>query len=250
MSDPRAGGWGRGAEPPGSGPPPPARPEAPGPRPGVRGAAARPPVRRTAPPLRLGPPGYVTRDLPFPLHPGAASRAPSRARGPASASPAAGVASPPFLLRRRLAGHSFPCAFERPLHQRLQNVAGAPGARAACRGSPLAPPVHRLPPSCLALRDPGSSVFLAPFPLLLICPFRVQDTCPQVSVQVLSSLTLGCAVKTTVGVDRHLSVWRLFLSPVCKARTFLQYRSVIVLKKHYRWYMPRILLCFSWTWRV
>lgn len=140
MSDPRAGGWGRGAEPLPS--PPPAPPEAPGPWPRARGAAARPPAGRAAPEMRLRPPGYVTRDLRFPLH-AALGRAQTQAPAALPPSPAAGVVSHRFLLRRRLASHSFPRAFERPLHQRLQDVAAAPGARAAVLGFP---PAHRLLP--------------------------------------------------------------------------------------------------------
>lgn len=189
MSDPRAGGWGRGAEPPPS--PPPAQPEAPGPRPRARGAAARPPARRAAPEMRLRPPGYVTRDLRFPRHP-ALRRAPTRApaRGPASESrrrcrkspvPPAPASGQPFIPSRVRA--SAPPAF-------AGRGSGTP--RPAPRFSAF---LRRTDFSlCLALWHPGGSVFFTPFPLSLICPLHVQDTCPQVSVQVLSS-HLGVLLK-------------------------------------------------------
>lgn len=227
VSDPRAGGWGRGGEPL-----PPARPEAPGDG-GPEPAAPLRGLLPVAPPLRLGPPGYVTRDLPFPLRHGAATpalppalrrQATPGAHGPAFPGPAAGAATH-SLLRRRLAGHSFTRAFECSLPQRSQNVARAPGRgvavlRPGLTARSLYPGFSR----SLARRHAGGSVFL-PFSLLFICLPRFQDTCPK-CVPTGAPCTLGCAVKiTTEGSMERATCLCLgalpFLSPVWKAPTFL-----------------------------
>lgn len=169
MSDPRAGGWGRGAEPL-----PPARPEAPG-------TEARSPRRRSeaccllpvSPPLRLGPPGYVTRDLPFPLRHGAATPAlPPALRRQATP----GSHGPASRSRRRRRNSLFAApAPRRPfIHSRVRVFAPpaiaerGTGARARRRGPPAW--AHRSVPGfsrSLAGRHVGGSVFLTPLFLVI-----------------------------------------------------------------------------------
>lgn len=216
VSDPRAGGWGRGTEPPPSPPPPHERPEAP--RPGARGAAARPPACRAASPLRLRPPGYVTRDLPFPLH---TRRSVARRSG----RPRPCLRVPP--LASQVTGSS--CAGAWPAIHSLARSSvrsasvcrtwqGAPGARAAgLRSSP----VHRLLPSALLLGIPEAVFLSLLFPCHLSVPFMCRTPVPKCLYRC-SVHTWVCCYNNSRGAPRgHLFVWRLFLSRVCKARTFL-----------------------------
>lgn len=150
-----------------------------------------------APPLRLRPPGYVTRDLPFPLRHGAATPAlpPARRRPTPPGRPRPCFRVPPspapqltLSLRRRVAGHSFTRAFECSLHQRLQNGHGRPGPGLGSLLGSGAPP--SLPRSQASRRRYPEAVFsslISPPPFLFICLYRFQDTCPQVSLQVLPS---------------------------------------------------------------
>lgn len=224
VSDPRAGGWGRGGEPL-----PPARPEAPGDG-GPEPAAPLRGLLPVAPPLRLGPPGYVTRDLPFPVRHGAATPAlpPAlrRQATPGAHGPASPVPPPAPQLTLCCAGaspaiHSLARSSVRsPSDRRTWHGRGVAVLRPGLTTRSLYPGFSR----SLARRHAGGSVFL-PFSLLFICLSRFQDTCPK-CVPIGAPCTLGCAVKITAegSMERAtcLCLGALpFLSPVWKAPTFL-----------------------------
>lgn len=173
VSDSRAGGWGRGAEPPPS--PPHARPEAPGPRPGARGAAARPPARRTAPPLRLRLPGYVTRDLPFPLHTPRSARRPGRPRPCLRVPPPASQVTGSSCAGAWPAIHSLARSSVRS-DSVCRTWQGGPWA---CAAGLRSSPVHRLLPSALLSGILEAVFFSLLFPCHLSFPFMCRTPVPK-----------------------------------------------------------------------